>query len=131
MAETKLPKPTEAELEILKVLWRRGPSTVREVNGELNEARATGYTTTLKFMQIMADKGLLVRDETERAHLYAARLPQAETQQQLVGDLLQRVFEGSARQLVMQALSAQQASAEELAAIKLMLDEIAAEKVNQ
>ena len=123
MAETKLPKPTEAELEILKILWRRGASTVREGHGELNRAKETGYTTALKFMQIMAEKGLVVRDEAARAHVYTARAPQAETQQQLVGDLLLRVFEGSATQLVMQALSAKQASAEELTAIRQMLEE--------
>lgn len=130
MAEANLPKPTEAELEILKVLWRRGASTVREVCDELNRAKETGYTTVLKFMQIMAEKGLVVRDETARAHLYAARAPQSETQQQIVGDLLRRVFEGSATQLVMQALSAKQASVEELAAIKEMLEEIGKGRAN-
>lgn len=124
MAETNLPKPTEAELEILKVLWRRGAGTVREVHGELSRAKEIGYTTVLKLMQIMAEKGLVVRDEAERAHLYTARVPQETTQQQLVGDLVQRVFEGSAARLVMQALSAQPATSEELAAIKQMLEEM-------
>ena len=123
MAEANLPKPTEAELEILKVLWRRGAGTVREVYEELSRAKEMGYTTVLKFMQIMAEKGLVVRDETERAHVYTARVPQQETQQQIVGDLLQRVFEGSAAQLVMQALSSKQTSAEDLQAIKQMLRE--------
>ena len=124
MAMTNLPKPTESELEVLKVLWRRGPSTVREEHRELSQSKETGYTTVLKFMQIMADKGLVVRDEAERAHVYAARVPQSETQQQLVGDLLRRVFEGSASQLVMQALSGKQASVEEISAIRQMLDEM-------
>ena len=123
MAEANLPKPTEAELEILKVLWRRGAGTVREVYEELSRAKEMGYTTVLKFMQIMAEKGLVVRDETERAHVYTARVPQQETQQQIVGDLLHRVFEGSAAQLVMQALSSKQTSAEDLQAIKQMLRE--------
>jgi predicted transcriptional regulator len=123
MAGANLPKPTEAELEILKVLWRRGAGTVREVYEELSRAKEMGYTTVLKFMQIMAEKGLVVRDETERAHVYTARVPQQETQQQIVGDLLHRVFEGSAAQLVMQALSSKQTSAEDLQAIKQMLRE--------
>ena len=123
MAGANLPKPTEAELEILKVLWRRGAGTVREVYEELSRAKEMGYTTVLKFMQIMAEKGLVVRDETERAHVCTARVPQQETQQQIVGDLLHRVFEGSAAQLVMQALSSKQTSAEDLQAIKQMLRE--------
>ena len=129
MAEANLPKPTEAELEILKVLWRRGASTVREVYEELSRAKEMGYTTVLKFMQIMAEKGLVVRDEAERAHVYTARVPQQETQRQIVGDLLQRVFEGSAAQLVMQALSSKQTSAEDLQAIKQMLREFEAREI--
>ena len=123
MTKADLPRPTDAELEILKVLWRRGPSTVREVFEELSEVRGTGYTTVLKLMQIMSEKGLVSRDETERAHVYSARLPEEQTQRQLVGDLLQRVFDGSATKLVMQALSSKKASDEELAEIKKMLDE--------
>ena len=124
MAETKGPRPTDAELEILKVLWRRGPCTVREVFETLGETKQTGYTTVLKFMQIMAEKGLVRRDESERAHRYEAAVPEEETQRQLVGDLLQKAFDGSARKLVLHALSADPASAKELAEIRRMLDEL-------
>jgi predicted transcriptional regulator len=124
MAEPKGPRPTDAELEILKVLWRRGPSTVREVFETLGETKQTGYTTVLKFMQIMAEKGLVRRDESERAHRYEAALAEDETQRRLVGDLLQKAFDGSARKLVLHALSADPASADELAEIRRMLDEL-------
>lgn len=124
MPETELPRPTDAELEILKVLWRRGPSTVREVFETLGESRTTGYTTVLKFMQIMAEKGLVVRDESERAHRYEPAAPEDETQRRLVGDLLRKAFDGSAKKLVMQALSTERASAEELSEIRRMLDEL-------
>ena len=124
MPETELPRPTDAELEILKVLWRRGPSTVREVFETLGESKTTGYTTVLKTMQIMADKGLVVRDESERAHRYEPAAPEDETQRRLVGDLLRRAFDGSAKKLVMQALSTERASAEELSEIRRMLDEL-------
>ena len=124
MPETELPRPTDAELEILKVLWRRGPSTVREVFETLGESKTTGYTTVLKTMQIMADKGLVVRDESERAHRYEPAAPEDETQRRLVGDLLRKAFDGSAKKLVMQALSTERASAEELSEIRLMLDEL-------
>ncbi len=124
MVETELPRPTDAELEILKVLWRRGPSTVREVFETFGETKVTGYTTVLKLMQIMADKGLVKRDESERAHRYEAAAPEEETQRQLVGDLLQKAFDGSARKLVLHALSSERASAGELAEIRRMLDEL-------
>lgn len=124
MPEAKLPRPTDAELEILKVLWRRGPSTVREVFDSLSETKQTGYTTVLKFMQIMAEKALVRRDETERAHRYEAALAEEETQRQLVGDLLRRAFDGSAKQLVMQALSSERASAGELEEIRRLLDRL-------
>ncbi len=124
MPETELPRPTDAELEILKVLWRRGPSTVREVFETLGESKTTGYTTVLKFMQIMAEKGLVVRDESERAHRYEPAAPEDETQRRLVGDLLRKAFDGSAKKLVMQALSTERASAEELSEIRRMLDEL-------
>jgi predicted transcriptional regulator len=124
MPENELPRPTDGELEILKVLWRRGPSTVREVFETLGETRGTGYTTILKLMQIMADKGLVVRDESERAHRYEAALPEEETQRRLVGDLMRKAFDGSARKLVLQALSAERATAEELSEIRRMLDEL-------
>ncbi len=124
MPETELPRPTDAELEILKVLWRRGPSTVREVFETFGETKGTGYTTVLKLMQIMADKGLVVRDESERAHRYEPAAPEDETQRRLVGDLLRRAFDGEAAKLVMQALSTERASAEELSEIRRMLDEL-------
>ncbi|HYE15009.1 MAG TPA: BlaI/MecI/CopY family transcriptional regulator [Pyrinomonadaceae bacterium] len=124
MPEPTLPRPTDAELEILKVLWRRGPSTVREVFDVLSETKQTGYTTVLKFMQIMAEKGLVRRDETARAHLYEAALAEEETQRQLIGDLLQRAFDGSAKKLVLQALSSERASSAELDEIRRMLDEL-------
>ena len=124
MPKSNLPRPTDAELEILKVLWRRGPSTVREVFETIGETKQTGYTTVLKFMQIMSEKGLVRRDESERAHRYESALAEEETQRQLVGDLLQRAFDGSARKLVLQALSTERASADELAEIRRMLDEL-------
>jgi len=124
MPEFELPRPTDAELEILKVLWRRGPSTVREVFETLGESKTTGYTTVLKLMQIMAEKGLVVRDESERAHRYEPAAPEDETQRRLVGDLLRKAFDGSAKKLVMQALSTERASAEELSEIRRMLDEL-------
>ncbi|HEU4594477.1 MAG TPA: BlaI/MecI/CopY family transcriptional regulator [Pyrinomonadaceae bacterium] len=124
MTETDLPRPTDAELEILKVLWRRGPSTVREVFEQLSEFKTSGYTTVLKMMQIMSEKGLVRRDETQRAHVYRAALAEDETQRQLVGDLLRRAFDGSAKRLVLQALSTERASADELNEIRRMLDEL-------
>jgi predicted transcriptional regulator len=124
MAEANLPRPTDAEIEILKVLWRRGPSTVRDVFDSLNETKQTGYTTVLKLMQIMAEKGLVRRDETERAHRYESAVAEEETQRQMVGDLLRRVFDGSAKRLVMQALSSERASADELEEIRRLLDRL-------
>jgi predicted transcriptional regulator len=118
---TKLPKPTEAELAILRVLWERGPSTVRQVHDDLNAVKKTGYTTVLKFMQIMTEKGLVSRDEVPYAHVYKARLPQQQTQRTLVTDLLDRAFGGSMSGLVMQALSARKASPEELSEIRKVL----------
>lgn len=123
MAKLTQPRPTDAELEILRVLWARGPSTVRDVHLELNRNKPTGYTTVLKLMQIMADKGSVRRNEEQRAHVYAATLPRDTTQQQLVGDLLDRAFGGSARQLVMQALASRPASTEDLDEIRRLLDE--------
>jgi predicted transcriptional regulator len=108
--------PTGAELDILAVLWRLGPATVREVHDELR--KDSGYTTTLKQMQLMTEKGLLVRSERFRSHVYEAGIPKEQTQLQLAGDLLARAFDGSAKSLVMGALSAQPASHEELAEIK-------------
>src|SRR5262245_9623027 len=121
MAKRAIPKPTDAELAILRVLWRRGPSTVREVTEALQTERGTGYTTALKLLQIMTDKGLVRRDESARSHIYEAVLPAETTQRQLVRDLLERAFGGSAQQLVVQALSAKRASAQELAQIRKLL----------
>ena len=121
--QADLPRPTDAELEILSVLWRLGPSTVREVHEVLSRERATQYTTTLKMMQIMAEKGLLERDESARSHVYSACQPRERTQSQLAGHLLERAFGGSARSLLMGALSAKKASREELAELRKLLDE--------
>lgn|SRR5581483_7619253 len=118
------PKPTDAELAILRVLWTRGESTVREVSDELNRARPMGYTTVLKLMQIMTEKGLLLRDESSRTHIYRPRLSEEKTLRQLVQDLLQRAFGGSAQKLVMQALSANKASRAELDEIQKLIDEM-------
>jgi len=115
-----LPLPTGAELDILAVLWRLGPATVREVHDELR--KDSGYTTTLKQMQLMLGKGLLQRTERFGAHVYEAGLPREQTQKQIVGDLLNRAFEGSARSLVLGALSAKPASAEDLDEIRRMID---------
>ncbi len=120
MARTR-PRPTEAELAILGVLWANGPSTVRHVHEALADARETGYTTTLKLMQIMTEKGLVTRDESARTHVYAARVSQHDTQRQLVSDLVDRAFGGSATALVLQALSAHPASADELAEIQQLI----------
>ena len=124
MPKKSLPKPTEAELAILRVLWERGPSTVRDVQEALEDKSGTGYTTALKLLQIMTDKGLVRRDDRQRTHVYEAVLPAEATQRQLVRDLLDRAFGGSARQLVMQALSAERASKADLAEIRKLLDEL-------
>jgi BlaI family penicillinase repressor len=114
--------PTEAELEILNVLWAAGPSTVRDVHDALL-SRGTGYTTVLKQMQVMAEKGLLERSEESRSHVYAPRIAREKTQQRLARNLLDRAFSGSAAGLMLGALSAQKVSAQELAEIRRMLDE--------
>jgi predicted transcriptional regulator len=119
-----LKRPTPAELEILHVLWTRGASTVRDVHEELNAAKPTGYTTVLKLMQIMAEKDLVRRDAKQKAHVYQARLRREQTQSQMVRDLVDKVFGGSASGLVMNALSTKRASAEELAEIRKTLDEM-------
>jgi BlaI family transcriptional regulator, penicillinase repressor len=118
-----LPRPTDAELEILRVLWERGPATVRQVHETLSNTRETGYTTTLKLMQIMADKGLVTRDESARTHIYAARVSQETTQRQLLNHLVERAFGGSAAELVLRALSTQKTSAEELREIRKLIDD--------
>lgn len=119
-----LKKPTDAELQILRVLWQNGPATVRDVQTTLNTQRDTGYTTVLKLLQIMTEKGLVERDESQRTHVYRASLSRAATQQQLVGDLLDKAFGGSASQLVLQALSSKPASPSEIAQIRQLLDEM-------
>ncbi len=115
------PRPTAAELDVLRALWQLGPATVRQVHEVLNAEKPCGYTTVLKFMQIMTAKGLLIRDETERSHVYKPRVPAENTQRQLVADLLERVCEGSAEKLMMHAFSAKKVSREELARIRKLL----------
>ena len=127
MARRKSPRPTDRELTILRILWDKGPSTVREVNEAMNEDGSTGYTTTLKLMQIMVEKGLVLRDESQFKHVYRPALTEEKAQKQLVGDLLDRAFSGSAEKLVMRALSAKKVSAKELASIRKMLDEFKGE----
>ncbi|MGH9728555.1 MAG: BlaI/MecI/CopY family transcriptional regulator [Candidatus Acidiferrales bacterium] len=116
-------KPTASELEILRVLWERGPSTVRQVYKALNEKKDTGYTTVLKLLQIMTVKGSVRRNEEQRAHVYEACVPAEETKRQFAGDVLQRVFAGSAKDLMMHALSAKKTSRKELEEMRHMLDE--------
>jgi predicted transcriptional regulator len=115
------PRPTDAELAILRVLWEHGPSTVRHVHEALTETRETGYTTTLKLMQIMAEKGLVSRDESARTHVYAAVVNQEQTQRQLVKDLMDRAFGGSAKALVLRALS-EETTSDELREIRKLID---------
>jgi predicted transcriptional regulator len=122
------PLPTDAELAILAVLWRLGPSTVRDVHEALRHTQSTGYTTVLKLMQLMAQKGLVLRDESERSHVYRAARAAAQTQQRLLGDLMDRAFAGSASQLVLRALSVKRASSEELEQIRTLLDELEAKE---
>jgi BlaI family penicillinase repressor len=118
-------RPTDAELEILRVLWVHGPSTVREIHGILNQTKPTGYTTVLKLTQIMVEKALVRRNSVEfqRAHVYEASVPKEQTQQQLVGDLVGRAFDGSASELVMRALSNKRTTPQELDEIRKLLDE--------
>ncbi len=121
----KIPKPTDAELGILNVLWRRGALTVKEIHEVMGEE--TGYTTTLKLLQIMTEKGLVVRNESQRAHVYQARCTETETQRQLLTGLLNKAFSGSTSQLVMQALASKRATAAELAEIKKLIERLAKE----
>ena len=123
MNQEPLQKPTASELEILRVLWARGPSTVREVHEELSEKKALGYTTVLKLLQIMTAKGTVRRNEEQRAHVYEACQPATETKRQLVGDVLQRVFEGSASELMIHALEGRRTSKKELDELRRLLDE--------
>jgi len=124
---SKAPLPTDAELAILAVLWREGPSTVREVHEALHPSQGTGYTTVLKLMQLMAQKGLVLRDESQRSHVYRAANAEAQTQRRLVGDLMERAFAGSASQLVQRALSVKRSSPAELQEIRALLDQLSKE----
>ncbi len=124
MAKQELRRPTDAELAILRVLWQRGPSTVRQVRDVLERSQPTGYTTVLKLFQIMVEKGLVVRDESQRTHVYRASRSEAQTQGQLIGDLVRRAFGGSASKLVMQALATEKASADELAEIRKLIEDL-------
>ena len=124
MAREKANGPTEKELAILKVLWSRGPSTVRQINDEINKHLETGYTTTLKLMQIMTDKGLLIRDNSGFKHIYKPAVSAEITEEQIVGDMMDKVFSGSAERLVMRALAAKQVTAEELKKIRQLLDKM-------
>ena len=123
MTNERPQKPTSSELEILRVLWERGPSTVREVHAELREKKDLGYTTVLKLLQIMTAKGSVRRNEDQRAHVYEACQPATETKRQLVGDVLQRVFQGSASELMIHALEGRRTSKEELHELRRLLDE--------
>jgi predicted transcriptional regulator len=123
MKDASPQKPTAAELQILQVLWERGPSTVREVHEALQEEKALGYTTVLKLMQIMTSKGLVRRDENQRAHVYEAQQPAEKTKRQFAQDMLQRVFDGSARELLLHALAAQRSTRQEIEELRNLLDE--------
>ena len=125
---TEPPKPTDAELEILTALWSVGSGTVRDIHTVINRRRPAEYSTLLKFMQIMTEKGLVIVDETERAHVYTSAKPHEFTQRQLAGDMLQRVFSGSAKELFVGALSASRTSKKELAELRKLLDEYEAPK---
>lgn len=124
MGKETLPRPTDAELAILRVLWDREKATVREVHEALAASQHTGYTTVLKLMQIMTEKGLVERDESSRAHVYKPRLSEQRTKGQLVGDLLDRAFGGATGELVLQALSSRKATADELMQIRELIDSL-------
>ncbi|ABF39215.1 transcriptional repressor, CopY family [Candidatus Koribacter versatilis Ellin345] len=123
MKRETLKAPTQSELEILHVLWERGPSTVKDVHETLGASKPVGYTTVLKLLQIMTVKGTVTRNEHDRAHIYEAVLPAERTKRQLAGDMLQKVFGGSASELVLHALSGRKASHEEIEEIRRLLDE--------
>jgi predicted transcriptional regulator len=120
-------RPTDAELAILQTLWQCGPSTVREIHEQLTKNNKTGYTTVLKTLQIMTDKGLVRRDESQRAHVYSPQKTEKHTQNRLLGDLADRAFRGSAGRMVMQALSSKRATPEEIEEIRRMLDQLSGE----
>ncbi|MGI9056604.1 MAG: BlaI/MecI/CopY family transcriptional regulator [Pyrinomonadaceae bacterium] len=120
---TKQNKPTKSELDILSILWEKDAATVREVYEGISERKLTSYTTVLKLMQIMFEKGLVKRDDSNRAHIYSAKQPQEQTQKNLVSDLLEKAFRGSALKLVQHVLETKPASAEELAEIRQLINE--------
>jgi predicted transcriptional regulator len=124
MARKALSRPTDVELAILRVLWDRGPRAVRDVHNALREQRETGYSTTLKMMQVMFDKGLLRRDESRRPQVYAPAIPEAQTQKQIVDEVVEKVFGGSARKLVMRAVQSENVTSEELAEIRKLLKQL-------
>lgn len=124
MATNNTVKPTESELEILQILWAKGDSTVREVHDILTQNKEAGYTTTLKLMQIMHEKGIVKRDTSSKTHIYSALASQQKTQQHLVSRLIENAFNGSAARMVMQALGNHKSSKEEIEAIKKYLDEL-------
>lgn len=129
MTFKKKNSPTESELEILQILWQHGPSSVRFVNNILNEKREVGYTTTLKIMQIMTEKGLVIRDTNQRTHVYDAVAKEKDTQKNLLNSFIEKTYRGSAMKMVLQALGQQDASKEELNSLKKIIDQI--EKKNQ
>jgi predicted transcriptional regulator len=124
MPRVSAPRPTDAELAVLQVLWESGPCTVRQVHEALRARRGSGYTTTLKIMQIMLDKGLVRRDDAARTHIYLAAQPRQSTQRGLLRDLMDRAFGGSARRLVLEALSSRKVSRQELAEVRRLLDQM-------
>lgn len=124
MPRKRSPQPTEVEMAILRTLWQRGPSSVRQVHDALRGSRETGYSTTLKMMQVMFDKGLLTRDDSRRPQLYAPAVPEEQTQRQVLDDVIQKVFGGSARKLVLRAVQSEQVSRQELAEIRKLLRKI-------
>ena len=128
MAKREIPRPTDAELAILRVLWHEGPATVRQVRDVLERSQPTGYTTVLKLLQIMTVKGLVSRDESQRTHVYRASRSEEQTQRQLVGDLARRACGGSALELAMQAIATRKASVEELAEIRKLIENLERER---
>ena len=124
MLKRQFPQPTDGELEVLRILWANGPSTVKQIHEQVNKDRPTVYTTTLKVMQVMHEKGLLVRDASKYRHIYKPAVPEEKAQKQLVLDFLERAFSGSTEKLMMQLLSAKKVSTKERAKIRKMLDEI-------
>ncbi len=124
-------KPTESELEILQILWHNGPLSVRSINDKINESREVGYTTTLKIMQLMNEKGLTTRDTSSRTHIYQANIDEQKTRGSLLSDFIDTAFRGSAQSLVLQALGSGNASQEELEEIKKLIDDLEHPKTEQ